>query len=180
MGEVVIVGGVRTPVGSFGGSLKTTPVVSLGALVLKEALKRLGLRPVASDELKSFEPDALKGTGMIELETNAYDYPDVMPLPIYFGSTPKTPIQALFSRPNPPYTMYAIMYPMILSLCSATKLILSSFSASWAMMARYSSVLGSLVIASRIRAISSASRGCNLRSTISSNLLSPLHPYVFV
>ena len=76
MRDVVIIGGVRTPVGSFGGSLKTTPVVTLGSLVLKEALKRLGLRPVASDELKSFEPDSLKGVGMIELEKKAYDYDD--------------------------------------------------------------------------------------------------------
>ena len=76
MGEVVIIGGVRTPVGAFGGSLQTTSVVPLGAMVLKETLKRLGLRPVTSDELMSFEPDALKGNGMIELEKNAYDYPD--------------------------------------------------------------------------------------------------------
>lgn len=76
MGDVVIVGGVRTPVGAFGGSLQNTSVVPLGAMVLKEALKRLGLRPVASNELMSFEPDALKGTGVIELETNAHDYPD--------------------------------------------------------------------------------------------------------
>jgi acetyl-CoA C-acetyltransferase len=76
MGDIVIVGGVRTPVGAFGGSLQTTPVVTLGAIVLKAALKKLGLRPVASDELMGFEPDALKGTGMIELEKNAYDYPD--------------------------------------------------------------------------------------------------------
>jgi len=76
MGEVVIIGGVRTPVGAFGGSLQTTAVVPLGAIVLKEALKRLGLRPVVSDELMGFEPDALKGAGMVELETNVYDYPD--------------------------------------------------------------------------------------------------------
>jgi len=76
MRDAVIIGGVRTPVASFGGSLKTTPVVTLGSLVLKEALKRLGLRPVASDELKRFEPDALKGAGMVELEKNAYDYAD--------------------------------------------------------------------------------------------------------
>jgi acetyl-CoA C-acetyltransferase len=76
MREVVIVGGVRTPVGSFGGSLKAAPVVSLGALVLKETLKKLGLRPVASEGLTGLEPDALKGTGMIPLEENAYDYPD--------------------------------------------------------------------------------------------------------
>ena len=76
MRDVVIIGGVRTPVGSFGGSLKATPVVTLGSLALKETLKRLGLRPVASDELKNVEPDALKGTDMIELEKNAYDYAD--------------------------------------------------------------------------------------------------------
>ena len=43
--EVVIVAGVRTPVGAFGGSLRDVPVVQLGALVIKEALKSAGLRP---------------------------------------------------------------------------------------------------------------------------------------
>jgi len=76
MRDVVIVGGMRTPVGSFGGSLKSTSVVTLGSLVLKETLKNLGLRPFASEELTSFEPDALRGLGMIELEKNAYDYND--------------------------------------------------------------------------------------------------------
>jgi acetyl-CoA C-acetyltransferase len=76
MRDVVIVGGMRTPVGSFGGSLKSTSVVSLGSLILKETLKKLGLRPFASEELTSFEPDALKGLGMIELEKSAYDYND--------------------------------------------------------------------------------------------------------
>jgi acetyl-CoA C-acetyltransferase len=56
--------------------LKATPVVTLGSLVLKESLIRLGLRPVASDELKNVEPDALKGAGITELEKNAYDYAD--------------------------------------------------------------------------------------------------------
>jgi len=76
MRDAVIVGGMRTPVGSFGGSLKSTSVVTLGSLILKETLKRLGLRPFASEELTSFEPDALKGSGMIELEKNTYDYDD--------------------------------------------------------------------------------------------------------
>jgi len=76
MSDVVIIGGVRTPVGSFGGTLQNTSVVTLGSIVLKETLKRLGLRPVASDELKSLEPDALKGAGMVELEKNVYDYAD--------------------------------------------------------------------------------------------------------
>ena len=40
MKDVVIVGGVRTPVGSFGGSLKSVSVVELGSLVMKALLKR--------------------------------------------------------------------------------------------------------------------------------------------
>jgi acetyl-CoA C-acetyltransferase len=76
MKDVVIVSGTRTPVGAFGGGLKTTPVVQLGALVLKETLKKVNLRPVATNELTQFEPDALKGTGMIDLEKKVYDYDD--------------------------------------------------------------------------------------------------------
>jgi len=74
MGDVVIVSGARTPIGAFGGSLKATPVVELGALVLKETLKKVGLRPVATDDLTRFEPDLFKGKGMVELEKKAYDY----------------------------------------------------------------------------------------------------------
>jgi acetyl-CoA C-acetyltransferase len=74
MTEVVIVSSVRTAVGSFGGTLKNTPVVELGSIVLKEVLKKINLKPSASDELMSFEPDALKGSGMIDLEKQGYDY----------------------------------------------------------------------------------------------------------
>lgn len=74
MDNVVIVAGARTPVGSFGGTLKGTPVVELGALVLKETLKRAGLRPVATEDVTRFEPDLLKGKGMVDLEKKAYDY----------------------------------------------------------------------------------------------------------
>ena len=73
MRNVVIVSGARTPVGSFGGSLKTTPVVDLGAMVLKETLKKVGLKPVATEELTRFEPDFLKGGGMVELEKKRYE-----------------------------------------------------------------------------------------------------------
>lgn len=76
MRDVVIVSGIRTPVGTFGGTLKSTPVVQLGALVLKETLKKVNLKPVATDNLTRFEPDALKGIGMIDLEKEAYDYDD--------------------------------------------------------------------------------------------------------
>jgi len=76
MSDVVIVSGARTPVGAFNGSLKTTPVTELGALVLKETLKKVGLRPIATDDLKQFEPDIFKGQDMVELEKEAYDYDD--------------------------------------------------------------------------------------------------------
>ena len=78
MGDVVVVSGKRTPVGTFGKTLKSTPVVDLGALVLKETLKNVQLKPVATDDLTQFEPDALKGLGMIDLEKQAYDYDDAL------------------------------------------------------------------------------------------------------
>lgn len=74
MREAVIVSGVRTPVGSFGGTLKSTPVVELGALVLKETLRKVRRRPVADEELTRFEPDPFKGAGMTELEKKGHDY----------------------------------------------------------------------------------------------------------
>jgi acetyl-CoA C-acetyltransferase len=74
MRDVVIVSGVRTPIGNFGGSLKTTPVVQLGALVIKEALKRAGLRPEAGPALTDLEPEALKGEGLTELEKKHGDW----------------------------------------------------------------------------------------------------------
>ncbi|MBW1979770.1 MAG: acetyl-CoA C-acetyltransferase [Deltaproteobacteria bacterium] len=78
MKEVVIVSGVRTAVGAFGGTLKSTPVVQLGALALKGALKRAGLRPVAPADVSRFEPNPLKGTGLLELESKAYDYEEAL------------------------------------------------------------------------------------------------------
>jgi len=43
--EVVITAGVRTAVGTFGGALKDYPAPDLGALVVKEALKRSKVEP---------------------------------------------------------------------------------------------------------------------------------------
>ncbi|MFO7686965.1 MAG: acetyl-CoA C-acetyltransferase [Desulfobacterales bacterium] len=74
MKEVVIVSGSRTAIGSFGGSLQSVPVVELGALVIRDALKRAGLRPVAGRQLEQIAPDKLKGRGPIELETRPQDW----------------------------------------------------------------------------------------------------------
>jgi acetyl-CoA C-acetyltransferase len=74
MRAVVIISGVRTPIGNFGGSLKETPVVQLGALVIREALKRAGLRPEAGTALTDVGPEALKGEGLTELEKKHGDW----------------------------------------------------------------------------------------------------------
>ncbi len=47
MPEVVVVSGVRTAVGTFGGSLKEVPPTQLGATVVREAVKRAGVDPAA-------------------------------------------------------------------------------------------------------------------------------------
>lgn len=74
MTEVVIVSGARTAIGTFGGSLKDVPVVELGALVIKEALQRAGLRPDPGEKLLSYAPGTLAGTGIIDLEARYCDW----------------------------------------------------------------------------------------------------------
>ena len=76
MKDVVIVSGARTAIGKFGGALKTVPVVELGALVIKDVLKRANVRPVPSQFMKEVSPDKLKDQGVIELEKKAYDWND--------------------------------------------------------------------------------------------------------
>ncbi|OQY00691.1 MAG: acetyl-CoA acetyltransferase [Desulfobacteraceae bacterium 4572_130] len=76
MKNVVIVSCARTPVGSFGGSLKSMCVVELGSIVMKDLLKRVGLRPVADKSTKEFGPDSLKEQGIIDLEKKEFDYDD--------------------------------------------------------------------------------------------------------
>ena len=49
--ECVIVSAVRTPVGSFGGSLKGIPAIDLGAMVVKEAVRRANIPGEAVDEV---------------------------------------------------------------------------------------------------------------------------------
>ncbi len=74
MREVVIVSGSRTAVGAFGGGLKTVPVVELGSIVMKDVLKKVGLKPVLSAEMKEVCPDSLKDQGQIDLEKKSYDW----------------------------------------------------------------------------------------------------------
>ncbi|UYP46107.1 3-ketoacyl-CoA thiolase [Candidatus Lokiarchaeum ossiferum] len=51
MKEVVVISAVRTAVGSFGGALKQTSAVTLGSLVIKEALKRANIPGDKVDEV---------------------------------------------------------------------------------------------------------------------------------
>ena len=51
MRDVVIVSAARTPIGSFGGALKNVPTRTLGAVAVKEAIKRAGIQPDQIDEV---------------------------------------------------------------------------------------------------------------------------------
>jgi acetyl-CoA C-acetyltransferase len=73
MSEVVIVSGVRTAIANYGGALKDTPVVKLGSIVIREALKKAGLKPKGD---ASYAPESLKDEGVIELEKKYADWGD--------------------------------------------------------------------------------------------------------
>ena len=49
--DIVIVSGARTAVGKYGGSLKDTSAIDMGALVVREAVKRAGIGPETVDEV---------------------------------------------------------------------------------------------------------------------------------
>ncbi len=74
MTEAVIVSGVRTAIGNYGGALQDVPVAKLGSIVIKEALKRAGLRPKRDGEILGYAPKVFQGSGLIELEKEHYDW----------------------------------------------------------------------------------------------------------
>ncbi|GIM29670.1 acetyl-CoA acetyltransferase [Clostridium polyendosporum] len=51
MREVIIASAVRTPIGSFGGTLKDVSAADLGATVIKEAINRAGIKLELIDEV---------------------------------------------------------------------------------------------------------------------------------
>jgi acetyl-CoA C-acetyltransferase len=71
MSEAVIVSGVRTAIGNYGGALQDIPVVKLGSIVIREAIKRAGLKPKGDT---GYAPDSLKDAGVIELEKKYADW----------------------------------------------------------------------------------------------------------
>jgi acetyl-CoA C-acetyltransferase len=70
-------------VGNFGGTIKDIKVVDLGALVIKEAIKRAGLKPEASEFVKSCRPNAFGNYDKTEFNQQYYDYDDSAK-PVYF------------------------------------------------------------------------------------------------
>ena len=76
MRDVVVVSGSRTAIGNFGGGLKEVPVVELGAVVMKDALRRANLKPVAGRVMLEAAPDKLKDQGITDLEKKSYDWSD--------------------------------------------------------------------------------------------------------
>ncbi|MGZ3852013.1 MAG: acetyl-CoA C-acyltransferase [Flavisolibacter sp.] len=51
MKEVYIISAVRTPLGSFGGALKDVPATRLGAIAIKAAVERAGIKPDQVNEV---------------------------------------------------------------------------------------------------------------------------------
>ena len=49
--KIVLAGACRTAIGTMGGELSTIPAPELGAIVIKEALKRAGVAPEAVDQV---------------------------------------------------------------------------------------------------------------------------------
>ena len=76
MKQAVIVSGSRTAIGGFGGGLKTVSAIDLGAIVMKDVLKRVRLKPAPSQAMNEAAPYKLKDQGIIELEKKGYDWSD--------------------------------------------------------------------------------------------------------
>ena len=76
MSNAVIVSGVRTAVGAFGGSLKDVPAKDLGALVIRETLVKAGLKPALPAHAVEDAPDTAKNEGLCPVEEQYAAWPD--------------------------------------------------------------------------------------------------------
>jgi len=76
MKEVVIVSGARTAVGVFEGTLKDIPAAQLGAICIRESMKRAGLKPKAGNKMATNAPEKLKDAGVIPLEEKYRQWDD--------------------------------------------------------------------------------------------------------
>lgn len=74
MKKAVVVSGVRTPIGNYGGTLKDTPAIKLGSIVIKNALSRIGLRPKRDSKALGYAPEKCGGIDLTELERKYNDW----------------------------------------------------------------------------------------------------------
>jgi acetyl-CoA C-acetyltransferase len=76
MDNVVIVSAKRTAVGSFGGTLKTVAAKDQGALVIREALLSIGLKPEVPQSLAEMGPNPLQDKGLAPVEQEYWSWPE--------------------------------------------------------------------------------------------------------
>lgn len=80
MQEIAILGACRTAVGKYGGSLTNIPAVRLGEIVIRETLKRSGVRPDQVDEvLMGCVIQAGTGQNVARQAAMAAGLPDTVP-----------------------------------------------------------------------------------------------------
>jgi len=82
MHDAVMVSGARTAVGTFGGSLKDMSCADLGAIVIREAMQRAGLRPAISDAVRAARPRIFGDFDMTDLNGRYYEYDESL-TPVY-------------------------------------------------------------------------------------------------
>jgi acetyl-CoA C-acetyltransferase len=101
MSDAVIVSGARTAVGEFGGSLRGVSVVELGTLVIKEAIKRAGLRPAINDFIKGARPAVFGEFDMTDIQKKHYDYDKAL-TPVYIDEVIMGNVLTAGAGQNPP------------------------------------------------------------------------------
>lgn len=74
MRDVVIVNGVRTPQGKFGGSLKNMSASDLGKTVIKGLFDKINAKPKVSEEQKSIRPKKFRSTDKAVIEEKYWDW----------------------------------------------------------------------------------------------------------
>jgi acetyl-CoA C-acetyltransferase len=84
--QPVIVSGARTAVGNFGGSLKSVRAIDIGALVIRETLRRANLRPLCDSFSESCRPDIFGKYEVTEFHKKFHDWSDDA-VPVFVDET---------------------------------------------------------------------------------------------
>ncbi|MBS3786772.1 acetyl-CoA C-acetyltransferase [Candidatus Bipolaricaulota bacterium] len=84
MKDPVIVSATRTPIGTFGGSLKDIKVSDLGSVVIEELLNKANLRPEIPSWVKASRPSVSRDEDLTDLERQYSNWDkDSKGIPIY-------------------------------------------------------------------------------------------------